>query len=62
MKKVIKNARDMSEGRYTMMAWLFDRRCNENCKLTTYKADTRDELLAQMNKIKKSVGRQRNDH
>ena len=42
--------------RYTVMAWIYDRRCLGNCRLTTYDTDDYNDALRWISKIKKAFG------
>ncbi len=42
--------------KYTVMAWLVDRRCNDDCNLKAYDTDSMEDAMAWIGKIKKAWG------
>lgn len=41
---------------YTVMAWLVDKRCNDNCRLITYDTESYDDAIQWVSKLKKCYG------
>lgn len=44
------------KARYTVTAWIVDRRCNDNCNLKSFETDTLEDAMALISKIKKAWG------
>ena len=42
--------------RYTVVAWLVDKRCYDNCRIQTYDTDTKEDAIKWTSKIKKAYG------
>ncbi len=42
--------------RYTVIAWLYDKRYNDNCRIQTYDTDTKEDAIKWISKIKKAHG------
>lgn len=42
--------------KYTVIAWLVDKRCNDNCNLKEYDTDSLEDAIAWVGKIKKAWG------
>ena len=42
--------------KYTVMAWLVDKRCNDDCNLKTHNTDSLEDAMAWISKIKKAWG------
>ena len=40
----------------TVMAWLVDKRCNDDCNLKTYDADSLEDAMVWIGKIRKAWG------
>lgn len=41
---------------YTVTAWLFDKRCNDNCNLKSHDTNSLEDAMIWINKIKKAWG------
>lgn len=46
----------MSDTKYTVVAWLFDKRCNDDCNLKSYDFNSLEEASVWIGKIKKAWG------
>lgn len=50
------NYRAQGYTRYTVMAWLYDKRYNQDCHLTAYDTDDYDDAMKWISRIKKTWG------
>ena len=56
MKRWIHASEDESEKRYSAIAYLYDKRANEQCRIKTYSSDDYDEIKQWASKIKRAWG------
>ena len=41
---------------YSVIAWIFDKRCNDNCRIVTYDTENYDDAIQWISKLKKCYG------